>query len=79
MFYGVINAAVSKVAPVVKVALPPNFWKETKLVLVLDEVPNHWTHEHFLELPRKLRDVFAGVVLMVGSTALSDSVLHGHL
>lgn len=75
MFYNVINAAVSKVAPVVKVALPPNFWKETKLVLVLDEVPNHWTHEHFLELPRKLRDVFAGVVLMVGSTALSDSVL----
>ncbi|CAB9511253.1 hypothetical protein SEMRO_476_G150570.1 [Seminavis robusta] len=72
ILYDVINVAVPKAA---SATLPVDFWKETKLVLVLDEVPNHWTHEHFLELLRKLRDVFAGVFLMVGSMALSDSVL----
>jgi hypothetical protein len=75
MFYGTLRPLLREANPC-KLQIPDDFWETTTLVLALDEVPNHWTHEDFVLLSNRLRDTFgAGVVLMVASTALSESVL----
>jgi hypothetical protein len=75
MFYEVFRSLLPEANPY-GLEIPDDFWKTTKLVLALDEVPNHWTHAHFVELRTHLLKTFvAGVVLMVASTALSESVL----
>ena len=51
--------------------------KNTTLVLVLDEVPSRFDHETYKDLPGELNErlQFQEVVLLVGSTALSQDVL----
>ena len=50
--------------------------KATVLVLILDEVPNRWDHQSYHALPGQLEDMlkFQKVVLLVGSTAISQDV-----
>jgi hypothetical protein len=75
MFYGVFKHLLCKANPY-GLDILDDFWETTQLVLALDEVPNHWTHDDFVQLHTQLRKTFvAGVVLMVASTALSGSVL----
>ena len=51
--------------------------KNTWLVLILDEVPNRWSHQSYHRLPKALIDIyhFQRVVLVVGGTGISYDVI----